>query len=78
MTHRSNLLNRVQEKHAYTAAEVAAVRAVLRLLPVFFLTMSYFTLYSHMFSIFVLQVQYFLLLVCVCFGCVLSCGMCML
>lgn len=56
MRHRSDLLNRVQEKHGYTAAEVAAVRAVLRLLPVFFLTMSYFTLYSHMFSIFVLQV----------------------
>lgn len=50
-------LDRAGEKQGYTPRDVAEVRLLLRLLPVFLLMMSYFTVYTHMFSLFVLQVR---------------------
>lgn len=41
----------------YNAEQVEEVRAVLRMLPVFMLTISYWTVYTQMASVFVLQVS---------------------
>ena len=41
----------------YNAEQVEEVRAVLRMLPVFVLTISYWTIYTQMASVFVLQVR---------------------
>lgn len=73
---RQDCLDRAGEKYGYTRGDVASVRLMLRLLPVFGLMMSYFTVYSHMASVFVLQVRSELITdirhvftLLTCFGC---------
>jgi solute carrier family 15 (peptide/histidine transporter), member 3/4 len=52
----NDALDAAGSARGYSAEQVEEVRAVLRLLPVFFLSISYWTIYTQMASVFVLQV----------------------